>query len=531
LRRAVTFILLLLGSVAVAQKTPPASQTLIVVPFENASKAPGLEWIGEAFPEVLGQRMGSAALYLITREDRTYAFDRTGIPIHLRPTRATLFRIAEQMDVDYMVLGQYTYDGASFTATAQALDVKRLRLLPEHKESGPLVKLIEIQTALAWDLLRDISPTFKTGRADFLAASPPIRLDALENYVRGITATTRQEKISKLREAIRRNPSYAQAILQLGKTYFAGREYESAATWLARVPRSDAAAQEANFYAGLAYYYLGNFERAEEAFSFLASRFPLTEVYNNLGVMQARRGKRTAAEFFQKAADADPGDPDYHFNLGVALYRNGEAGNAARQLREALNLRPGDAEAKSVLEAIVNGGTAASLPARLPGQRPNGSGPLERVKRNYDENSYRQLALEIQNATEARLAQTDARSHAAYHVEHGHELLAQGFRAEAAREFTEAIQLDPANAGAHAGMAGIHEANSDWAGARNEARTAIQLKPSSEAYLVLARLDLRENKAEEAAAEVDRALALEPGNADALELKRAVAARLMKKSE
>jgi uncharacterized protein HemY len=42
---------------------------------------------------------------------------------------------------------------------------------------------------------------------------------------------------------------------------------------------------------------------------------------------------------------------------------------------------------------------------------------------------------------------------------------------------------------------------------------------------VLARLDLRDNKAEAAGQEVDRALGLEPGNPAALALKNAVAAK------
>jgi len=49
--------------------------------------------------------------------------------------------------------------------------------------------------------------------------------------------------------------------------------------------------------------------------------------------------------------------------------------------------------------------------------------------------------------------------------------------------------------------------------------------------LVLARLDLRDNKAEAAAQHVDRALQLEPSNASALALKRAVAAKLAEKAQ
>jgi len=108
----------------VAQASP--TQTLIVMPFENQSSAPGLEWISEAFPEVLSQRMASSQLYVMSRDDRAYAFDHSGIPSALLPSRATMYRVAEQMGADYVVLGSYNFDGKTFTATAQLLDMRKL---------------------------------------------------------------------------------------------------------------------------------------------------------------------------------------------------------------------------------------------------------------------------------------------------------------------------------------------------------------------------------------------------------------------
>ena len=52
--------------------------------------------------------------------------------------------------------------------------------------------------------------------------------------------------------------------------------------------------------------------------------------------------------------------------------------------------------------------------------------------------------------------------------------------------------------------------------ARAEARTSLRLHPSVEAFLVLARLDLRDNNIQAAGENVDRALALEPHLPEAL---------------
>ena len=64
------------------------------------------------------------------------------------------------------------------------------------------------------------------------------------------------------------------------------------------------------------------------------------------------------------------------------------------------------------------------------------------IKRNYDEASYRQLEMEIHNLTEQRLAQTDQRSHSAYHLERGKQLASQNAPVEAEKEFREAIKFN-----------------------------------------------------------------------------------------
>jgi Flp pilus assembly protein TadD/TolB-like protein len=503
------------------------------MPFENQTTAPGLEWISEAFPEVLSQRMESPRLYAISRDDRRYAFDHAGIPLTVRPSRATVYRVAEQMDADYVILGSYSFDGQTFRANAQLLDMKKLHLYPEVQSSGALTNLIDLQTGLAWELLQQMTPPPVITRDQFLKASTPIRLDAFENYIRGIVATDPQQKVRYLRTAVRLNPNYTLAMLQLGKTYYSNREYESAAGWFARIPKDDPVAGEANFLLGMSEFYRGNFEKAFTAFNYLATRLPLTEVYNNLGVVEDRRGRRgSAVEYFSKAVAADPNDADYRFNLAVALFKNGDSAGAARQLKEQTQRGANDGEAKVLLELINRGGAppppvnpnpSTALSALLPPSRPRI--PLERIKRNYDEASYRQLEMEIDNLAQTKLARTDGPTRAAYHLQRGKELLAQNMTAQAESEFRAAVSADNSNAAAHAQLAILLEKKGDIANARSEAQTSVRSQPNVDALLVLARLDLKQSQLASATTEVDRALALQPSDATAQALKRDIAAK------
>ncbi len=531
-----SFCLLLLAfSAATCLGQPnsrPQIQTVLVLPFENRSNAPGLDWIGEAFPEVLGQRLTAAHLFLISRDDRNLALDRLGIPTTLHLSRATLYRAAEQMDADYVVFGTYNYDGQTFSCTAQVLDMKRLHLTEPMVQSGPLLNLIDIQTVLSWDVLKSIVPETPGTGEQFVQASKPIRLDAFENYIRGVVATDRQARVRYLREALRLDPQYNQAMLALAKTYFNNREYESAAAWFSKIPKTDPAYGEANFLLGLSSYYNGDFDKADAAFRVVEARLPLTEVYNNLGVVAARRHKG-AVEYFQKAVQQDPNDPDYRFNLGLALYKAGDMAGASRQLREALSRRPGDSEAKDLLNSIAVGASPGSSPtnagsANGPTRALAQKLPSERIKRNYDETSYRQLAMEVQNAMEQTLSKADPKTHAEFHVEHGMELYGKGLLADAEVEFRQAILRDPTNARAHAGLALVAEANGNLLAARREAQTSLQLSPNAAAYVVLGRVDLKDNNLDAAEQNADRALALDAASNSAAALKRDIGAKRSK---
>ena len=542
--RLITAVALCCGAVlpCVAQNPAPPVQTLLILPFENHSKSPGLEWIGESFPEILAQRLSSPSMYMIGREDRVYAFDRMGIPASARPSHATLYRIAEQMDCDYVVMGEYNFDGATFTARATALDMKQLRRSRTLEASGPLVNLIDVQTDLAWQLLKSIKPDSTISREEMMRSASAVRLDSFENYVRGIVATNRQEKVRRLREAIRFNPQYTPAMFQLGKTYYSNREYDSAISWLSRIPQSESKAGEAYFLLGLAYYNQGQFERAEEAFKVTISKLPLTEVYNNLGATALRRGKRGALPLLQKTVEVDPQDPDYHFNLALALYRFGDPALAVKNLRESLAKYPTDTEARQFLDEMTGASAQAMAKAAVPagsGSTAENSGttvasiaklPLPRIKRNYDEGSFRMLALEIQNSSKPA-QEPGINARAMYHIQHGTELLDRGLTADAEKEFHEALQIEPLSAAAHIGLARVAEANGETMTARMEAATSLGLHPTAAAYVVLARADMRQKQFTMAGQNIEQALKLEPGNADAVTLKQEIAARAAEATE
>ena len=85
---------------ASANQTDWDGHLVWVLPFENNSTQPGLDWIGASFPDILNSRLSSAGFLTIRREDRRYAMQHLALPVDFHPTQATAYRIAQTLDAD-----------------------------------------------------------------------------------------------------------------------------------------------------------------------------------------------------------------------------------------------------------------------------------------------------------------------------------------------------------------------------------------------------------------------------------------------
>jgi tetratricopeptide (TPR) repeat protein len=483
--------------------------------------------MGAAFPDVLNRRLNSAGFLTISRGDRLYAFDHLGLPLNLQPTRATAIRIAQTLDADYVMFGHYakTTDPAAngITADVELLDVSGLRLGSPIHQQGDADHLLSMVNSLAWKVARQLDPSFGVDEQTFVAADNNLHTDAFREYIQGLVASDPKDGIEHLRNAVKLDPDFATAWLALGRAYFASEDYENAATTLGHLPKDDPNALEADFYRGLAFFYTGNYREAEDAFAFVSTRLPLPEVVNNQGVAATRRGKDGGA-MFEQAIASDPRDPDYHFNLAVALAQRKDTAGALKELQEVSTLRPGDTEAQSFANQLKNPAVAGPNPD--PGHAvADTQGPLTRIKRGYSEAGFRQAAFEMEQMQQMRLAAMPPAQKAAELVKDGDQFFQRGLVLEAEREYRQALEADAQSALAHAGLAAVKERDAEADAARQEAHASIQLTPNVPAYLVLARLDLQANELSAAASDVSEALKVDPANASAKGMKLALERR------
>ena len=520
------------GPAAFAQTAESGGgRVVLVLPFDNHSGDPSLNWIGDSFPDTLDKRLTSAGFLTISHDDRQFAYDHLGLPADFRPTRATTIRIAEQLDANFVVIGSYSVVpgsggagaksqiGGRISIQAKVLSVDALRMSAPIEDSAELLRLFDVENAIAWKVARAMDPHFSASEQTFLGAAGAVPLPAFEDYIRGINATG-AERLKRLKNAVAQNPGYSAALLELGKEQYAQRDFEGAEASLAKVPKTDRLALEANFYLGMANFNSANYAGAQAAFAFVASRLPLSEVVNDEAVAVSRQGK-DSVDLFRKASEADPSDEDYHYNLAIAMFRRGDTAGAAREVAAGLKLKPADNEAVELLAQLKKVPAGTKLKADAEG----GFSPLERIRRNYSETGFRQVAFQLDQMRAMRLAMLPADERATEYTQLGREYLSEGLLPEAETQFQDALKAEPNSADAHAGMAQLREASGDANGARDEAKTSNIMKPNVAALLVLARLDLADKELSAGAQEISQALQIDPRNADAIALKLAVQQR------
>ncbi|MGH9406210.1 MAG: tetratricopeptide repeat protein [Terriglobia bacterium] len=513
----------------------PQTETILVLPFENRSASSAVGWISEAFAQELSRRLEGPGRLVLGRDERNAAYKQLGIPRDTTLTLASEYQVAETLGVDWMVTGSFAVSGQQLTAQAQLLDLRRLKLDPPVEETDALSNLIGVQTRLAWRLLVSYDPAFNGDSEDaFAARFPPVRLDAFENYIRGILATDATAKVHFLTGAERLDPADHRAAFALGQYYFAQKDYANSAQWLSRLAARDDDYLRSLFLSGVDNFLLGRDAEAERDFSTLSTEMPLSEVWNNLGVLEARGGdEKDALAHFERAHQMDPSDADYTFNLGACSVDLGQYPQAVRYLEAAKTESPDNLGVRTLLAyAMQKSGDEAQSRVELEWvSRHDGSAmadlsdqilPESRLKKQYNGAAFRLLSAAVHNSLEDVLNREPPEQHGRFHLLRGEDYIKQGRLPEAIRELSEAASLIPDNANVHFFLGQARELHGDHEKAVGQFDIALQINNSAVTHLWLAHAYLSLHELPEARAQGQAALTLEPGNADAQRLMNSI---------
>ena len=495
------------------------AQTLVVAPFENSTSNPDYQWVGEALAEGLTEYLNGQGVRLISREERVEALDRLGLPPAGSPSQASLLRMAEELEADWLAMGEFELTGQKLVIRARLLDMRRLQFSQSFQAEGSFAGLQDIAVVLAWQFLRQLYPAFHLGREEFRRRFEPVSVSAFESYLRGLLATNRAQQIQYWLQAARLAPDYSPPAYQLGRSYLEAENYSDAEEWLGKISLGDKYGPDARFHLALSQFYQGEPAKAVDTLRPLADRLPVQEVWKNLAVFASRAGSPDANDFFENALAGGDADLDLRFNQGLHHLRNSRPDKAASEFSFCLELNPMDTEARFLLaKALMAGGRAEE--ARSVEQQAVGDNPalrlsLENRMFEMDRAETRfssSLARNALQKREAGLEPTARAQHLDVHLERGREFMAQGDWEQAREEFVQAILLAPASYDGHVQLAELYQREGREQEAISELRAALWSRDTAEARLRLARIYLKLGRELEAMEQVRAALAVEPKN-------------------
>ena len=361
----------------------------VALPLFNLSKDRSVDWVGESAAENIIEALHGEGVVTLDRIDRAEAYQRLSLRPAVSLSRASIVKIADELDASLAIFVSFEIvrdpaSKATVRLIVRVLDLRKLSQSPEFTEVGLLEDLASHQNKIAWKVLTAIVAKPATTETEFLARQPTVRVDAMENYIRGLLAKDEAARHRFFTQAARLDPKYSQPCFQLGLHYWEKADYQHAAQWFQRVARTDPHYMQALYYSGICRHYIAEYAAAESAFAIVAAAVPLNEVFSNLGASQLRQAKLAPAiENFERALEGDPADPDYHFNLAYALWHAKRFDEAADRFRAVLQRIPDDRDATTLL------GFCLKRDPPRPGD-PKQEG-LERIKEEYEETVFRQL--------------------------------------------------------------------------------------------------------------------------------------------
>ncbi|HLG15539.1 MAG TPA: tetratricopeptide repeat protein [Blastocatellia bacterium] len=524
------------------------SDTIITMPFENVSGRAEYNWVGESFAAALADLLDRPGLAAIRPDERNVAYKEEGLPPSAILTRATMIKIAERAGANLVVMGTYRIAGegrdSTITITARVVDIREGRLAGrEFSRGGPLVDLQKLQGDLAYEILYQHNQALPYSRDQISSQATVAPVGAFENFIKGILTRERDASIGFLERAIKEysdkiNRPYIAAIFELGRVRYEAGEYAEAIKQLSVIDERDPRYDEAQFYIGVAQDAEGQTEKAIAPQQKLATRLPLYEVYNNIGVLFIKqRQYKEAVEHLKPAADAAPRDTDTLFNLGYAYYLAKDYASAAATLKNEIERRPSDGEAHYILSKVLAvsgdqaGAAAASDEAKklLPSYaqwETKGVPVLARIKTAFSKaNYYRYRRDQAEKLGPESMAGGQS-SQADQLLETARNFFFAGRDEESLSTLGKLLQVAPQSHEAHLLTGRIYERRGDLERATNALKAALFWNPKLvAAHVLLGRIAVLKDDCQTAQASANKALQFDPADQEAQALKRLVEAR------
>jgi tetratricopeptide (TPR) repeat protein len=558
-----------------------STETVVVLPFENRSNHPEFNWIGESFADSLSTLLTKPGLVVITGDERAVAYQRLHLPLTVLPSRATAIKIARELRATIIVIGNFNVTVppaspdkpetakslATIAGEARVVRINEGRMAGDvfdgawaprvYDFGGTVTDLQKMNGELAYQILSQRDKALSFSRNQLIQEATRVPPQAFEAYMKGLLTAAKDptraiylKNAMKLFEKENGGAVYSQAAFALGEFYLSQGQLKEAAEYLTMVQKKEPHYGEAQFYAGLAYWKLGEDKKALELLVPLADEkvMPLVAVYNNAGAVSIAAAKAEkkpeektrlllqAITLLSRAADSSPDDATVLFNYGYALFFSEKYAEAAEKLEKVIAADPRDGQAYFLLAKTqeragrAEPANAADNQARVYMQASYAKWQTEWQKSqtipNISPRSRDVLnQVDLSNLTRLQLIEQAKVDNTEEALNKIRELYQQGRDDEAMVEIRKLLVIEPTNAEAFLVSGRINQRRGDQEAAIAALKTAIFWDPSTktiDAHILLGRIFLERGDLGEARKYASSAMTLDSANQEAVALQRQV---------
>jgi TolB-like protein/Flp pilus assembly protein TadD len=380
------------SSLLVTQEAPalplPDKPSIVVLPFVNMSNDPEQEYFSDGITEDLTSDLSKiSSLFVIARNS---AFTYKG-------KAAKMQDVSREMGVRYVLEGSVRKSDNQVRITAQLIDATTGGHLWSERYDRNLKDIFALQDEIVQKIVTTLKLQLTLQEQGILVRKTTDNLEAYDFYLRGMGSISRAQRDTNkeantqarqmYEQAIKLDPTYAEAYAGLGVTYFADWFYQwntdpaqsleradelarqaialddslpgphsvlgMALAWKRQHEQAIAAGRRAITLApndapgyvtlGVIFVYVG---RTEEGIEMIKKGMRLNPQYPPINLMQLGWAYRVAGQneeaiaYLKKAAALIPNENATHINLAISYAELGREDEARAEVAEILRIAP-----------------------------------------------------------------------------------------------------------------------------------------------------------------------------------------------
>jgi serine/threonine protein kinase/Flp pilus assembly protein TadD len=331
---------------AVPPSKSSALPVIAVLPLQNISSDPKLEYVGAGFAETMSTKLATVnGLAVVSRSEIHDALNR----------KLDTAKLSRALGATYLVTGGVQQAASQIHVTINLLSADGGRIINGAIYDDSFDNVFALQRRIAEQLTKEIVGTLSATTQQRMAREPTNSVRALAEYWRGRDYLDKpgpdpiEPAIAAFEESVRIDPSFALGHAGLGSAYWRKYGQTKDATWAGRATeetehakRLDPAEPEVGYT--LATVYSGS-GRSDEAIAELQRVLELQPssdaAHRKLGeIYGVRRRIDDAVREFDEAIRLRPDYWESHRAKGLLLWRAGRLSEAETEFREVVRLQP-----------------------------------------------------------------------------------------------------------------------------------------------------------------------------------------------